>query len=87
LRSIALNIQKFYVLLTLRVCVLYGSQNKQRLLPYTALGDWFCITDVDSVYCAVRTELLYKTETSMLQRVKLDHNVKVCRYKLVAKDL
>jgi len=26
---------------TLYLCVLYGSQNKQRLFPYTALTDWF----------------------------------------------
>ena len=26
------------------------------LLPYTTLKDWFCITEVESVYCAVRTE-------------------------------
>jgi len=25
---------------TLYLCVSYGSQNKQRLLPYTALTDW-----------------------------------------------
>jgi hypothetical protein len=23
-------------------------------LPYTALADWFCITELESVYCAVR---------------------------------
>jgi hypothetical protein len=34
--------------------------NKERLLPYTTLPDWFCITDVESVYCAVGTESLYK---------------------------
>jgi hypothetical protein len=28
------NIKKFYVVPTLRLCVLYGSQNKQQLLPY-----------------------------------------------------
>jgi hypothetical protein len=28
------NIKKFYVAPTLRLCVLYGSQNKQKLLPY-----------------------------------------------------
>ena len=61
LRTSGFNIQKFYVMLTLRLCVLYGSQNKQRLLPYTSLADWFCITEVESVYCAVRTESLYKT--------------------------
>jgi len=26
--------------ITLHLCVLYGSQNKQRLLPYTASTDW-----------------------------------------------
>jgi hypothetical protein len=35
------NIQKFYVVPTLRLCVLYGSQNKQQLLPYKTLRDWF----------------------------------------------
>jgi hypothetical protein len=35
------NIQKFYMLLTMYVCVLYGSQNKQQLLPYKTLRDWF----------------------------------------------
>ena len=33
------NIQQFYVLPTLYLYVLYGSQNKQRLFPYTALTD------------------------------------------------
>jgi hypothetical protein len=37
------------------LCVLYGSHNKQRLLPYRALPDWFLITQRESVYCAVRT--------------------------------
>ena len=57
------------MVLTLCLCVVYGSQSKPRLLPYTALADWFCITEVDSVYCAVRTESLYKTDTFRLQRV------------------
>ena len=26
---------------TLYLCVLYGSENEQRLFPYTALTDWF----------------------------------------------
>jgi len=29
------------VVFTLHLCVLYGSQNKQQLLPYTALRDCF----------------------------------------------
>ena len=36
------NIQQFYVLPTqLYLCVLCGSENKQRLFPYTTLTDWF----------------------------------------------
>jgi hypothetical protein len=58
--------QKFYLVLTLRLCFMYGPQNKQRLLPRTTLTDWFCITEMESVYCAVRTESLYKTGTFLL---------------------
>ena len=29
------------MLIILHLCVLYGSQNKQQLLPYTVLTDWF----------------------------------------------
>ena len=35
------NIQLFYLLPTLYLCVLCGSESKQRLIPYTALTDWF----------------------------------------------
>jgi len=41
---------------TLRLIVLYG------LLPCTTLTDRFCVTEMESVYCAVRIEYLYKTE-------------------------
>ena len=40
-------------------CILYGSQDKQELLPYTALTDCFRIILVEAVYCAVRNEGLY----------------------------
>ena len=36
-----LNIQKLYVLPTLYLCVLYLSENKQRLVSLTAQTDWF----------------------------------------------
>jgi len=52
------------MVLTLRLCVLYGSHNK--LLPYTTLADWFCITEVECVYCAVHTDSFYKTYTFIL---------------------
>jgi hypothetical protein len=35
------NIQQLYVLLTVHLCVLFGSEKKQRLFPYKALTDWF----------------------------------------------
>ena len=35
------NIQKFYVLSTVYWCVLCGSENKQRLFPYTALTAFY----------------------------------------------
>ena len=35
-----LHRNKFHVP-TVYLCVLYGSENKQRLFPYTALTDWF----------------------------------------------
>ena len=35
------NIQQLYVLPTLYLCVLYLSENKQRLVPLTAKSDWF----------------------------------------------
>lgn len=45
------------MVLTLRLIVLYG------LFPCTALTDMFCIIEVDSIYCAVRTKPLYEYKT------------------------
>jgi len=54
------------MVLTLRLRVLYGPHKKQGLLPYTTLADWFCITEMESVYCALRTDSFYKTDTFSL---------------------
>jgi hypothetical protein len=62
-------IPKYYMVLALRLYVLNGSQNNQRLLPYTTLADKFCMTVVESVYCAVRIEFLCKTDTFSLHRL------------------
>jgi len=35
------NIQQLYALPTMYLCVLYLSENKQRLVPLTAQTDWF----------------------------------------------
>jgi len=54
------NIQQLYVLPTQCIFVfLYGSQNKHRLFPYTALTDWFYMTQTVYVYCAVRNVSLH----------------------------
>jgi hypothetical protein len=48
----------FYILRsahTVYLCVLCGFQNKQRLFFCTALTGWFCITQMQCVYCAVRS--------------------------------
>jgi len=62
------------------LCVLCGSQNKQRLFPYKILTDWFFITETESVYCEVRTEyldiiqdkhvMLYVVILTVIKRIK-----------------
>ena len=64
------KILKFCMLITLYLCVLYGSQNKQQHLPYNALTLFF-ITEVEIVYCAVRIESLYNTDRIRLQKVNV----------------
>ena len=45
------------------LCVLCGSENKQRLFHCTALTDWLVfITETQCVYCAVRVDSLYKAD-------------------------
>jgi len=53
-------------MMTLRLCVLYRSQTKQRLLPYMIVIDCYFLTEVESVYCAVHTESLYKGLTELV---------------------
>jgi hypothetical protein len=74
LRTTRFNIKKFYVVPTLRLCVLYGSQNKLRLLFYTALRDWF-LQPRCSVHCAVRTGSLYIKQIRFLFKGLIVSNV------------
>jgi hypothetical protein len=53
------NIQKLYALPTLYLCVLYLSENNQRLVPFKHKMIAF-ITEMKSVYSAVRTGSLNK---------------------------
>jgi hypothetical protein len=52
---------------TLRLCVLRG------LLPCAALIDRVCITEVESVYCAVQTGALYRVIPSVLDPRKCEY--------------
>jgi hypothetical protein len=62
------NTKKFYVMSTLHLCVLYGSQNSDYFpIQHEPTGFY---TETESVYSAVRTESLYKTDTLRLYRVK-----------------
>ena len=47
------------------LCVLCGSENKQRLFPYTALTDWFFITERECVSYAVRAQYLNTTHFNL----------------------
>ena len=62
LRTARFKIQQFYMVLTLCLCVLYGSHNKQQLLPQKILANWLCIMEAQSVHSAVRPESLCKTD-------------------------
>jgi len=82
------------MVLTLRLGLLYGSLNKERLLTYT-LADWFCITEVESVYCMVHAikhthtfEGLRTQRGSKLfkKRVSLDPNLSQL-YSLILTEL
>ena len=57
------------MVLTLCLCVVYGSQNRQQLMPYTALTGWFCGTE-GRVVTAWYAPSLYKPITFRLGMVK-----------------
>ena len=64
------NIQQFYVLPTMHLCVLCGSLNKQRLFPYTALTYRIFKTEAE---CLLRgTNWVFKSDrySFVLKRLK-----------------
>jgi len=50
----------------LEFCASVGFIHKESVTMHghtiVKLTDWFCVTEVESVFCAVRTESLYKTD-------------------------
>jgi len=54
------NIQQLYTTLTLYLCVLYLSENKQQIVPTYSINWLVFITEMKSVYSAVRTGSLNK---------------------------
>ena len=61
------------MVLTLPLGVLYVFQNKQQISSYTILRDWFCTTEVWSVYCAVRNESSIKQTRFAFKRLGASH--------------
>ena len=59
------------MLITLHLLVLCGSQNKQEPFALYCLNWMVFITEVESVYSAVRIESLYNTDTIRLRRVNI----------------
>jgi len=47
----------------MHLCILCLSENKQRLFVFMALTYPFFITELESVYCAVRTGCFKETDT------------------------
>jgi len=47
------------------LCVLCGSENKQRLFPYTALTDWFVYTAQWSLYVPHSGQYMYRTVVTL----------------------
>jgi len=62
------------MVITLPLCVLYGSHNKQQPSLYTTLTDWIFLTGAESVYSAVRTKSLYNTDTFCLNPLNPELN-------------
>jgi len=55
------------MVITLHLCVLCGSEQKEYLLPFTSnTNRLFFITEAESVYNAVRTVSLYKADSFLL---------------------
>jgi hypothetical protein len=59
-----------------RLYVLYGSHNKQRLFPYTEKNDWFFTTQTECVYCAVRIVPINTGRLIMLSMITNIYNKK-----------
>jgi len=59
------NIQEFYMVITLPLRIVYGPQKKNPNFSFNNYTSVF-ITEVENVYCAVRTESLYNTVTTRL---------------------
>jgi len=54
------------------ITILFVRISKQTMVLalHTTLIDRFCVTEVNSVFCAVRTEPLYQTDMFRLSSVK-----------------
>jgi hypothetical protein len=58
------------MVITLPLCVLYGSQEQAENISLYSIHRLDFITEAESVYSAVRTESFYDTHTFCLLKVK-----------------
>ena len=59
-RTARFNIQKFHIVIARNLCDLYGSRNKQQNVALCKIKRSVFITELESVYSAVRTGSLNK---------------------------
>ena len=60
------NIQIFHILPTEYLYVfVWVSGIKQNSFPQTSLNDWFSITQMNCIYCAVKLEFLKKIQINL----------------------
>ena len=62
---------------TVYLCVLYGSQNKHQLFPYTALTDWF-FYGRDGVCLLRGTDWIFKYNSGLNENLRSAQTLYLC---------
>jgi hypothetical protein len=77
IRTTRFNIQQFYVLPTVCIYVLYGSQKKTAIISLYIINCLVVITETECVYCAVRAESVNRVQFSLgFSRIHRNSNIK-----------
>jgi hypothetical protein len=81
IRTTRFNIQNFFTLITLYLCVL-AWRSEQTKITFTlyVINRLVFITETERVYCAVRTGSLYNTDRSLLNPLKTKIKSCICSF-------